>query len=172
LPQGKAWRVLFDAPEAIGDSQGNLPGSFAMIGRLAICFMTGAALLLTGTALVAHHAESAQFDQSKPVEVTGVVTKVEWANPHIWFYVDVKDDQGKITTWGFSGGAPGMLARRGFTKNTLKPGDVVSVRGSRARDGSNNASGGRVTFADGKAVFPGALDVAIAGGGAPPARPQ
>ena len=143
-----------------------------MNGRFAICFMTGAALLLTGTAAVAHHAEAAQFDQSKPVEVSGVVSKVEWANPHIWFYVDVKDDQGKITTWGFSGGAPGMLARRGFTKNTLKPGDVVSVRGSRARDGSNNASGGRVTFADGRAVFPGALDVAIGAPGAPPARPQ
>ena len=146
-----------------------------MNGRLAICFMTGAALLLTGTAAVAHHSEAAQFDQSTPVEVTGVVTKVEWANPHIWFYVDVKDDQGRITTWGFSGGAPGMLARRGFTRNTLKPGDVVKVSGSRARDGSNNASGGRVTFADGRAVFPGALDVATGAGGAagaPAARPQ
>ena len=111
--------------------------------RLATCLAAGAALLVTGPALVAHHAESAQFDVNKPVEVTGVIKTVEWANPHIWFYVNVKDDTGKITTWGFSGLPPGMLARRGFTKNTLKPGDVVTVRGSRAKDGSTNASGGR-----------------------------
>jgi hypothetical protein len=117
------------------------------------------ALLLTGTVLVAHHAESAQFDVTKPVEVTGVVRKVEWMNPHIWYYVDVKDETGKITTWGFSGGPPGMLARRGFTKDTLKPGDVVTVRGSRAKDGSNNASGGRVTFADGRQVFANAVEL-------------
>src|SRR4030095_10468220 len=122
--------------------------SLAMNGRFAICCMTGAALLLTGTAAVAHHSAAAQFDQSTAVEVTGVVTKGECANPHIWFYVDVKDDQGKITTWGFSGGAPGMLARRGFTRNTLKAGDVVKVSGSRARDGSTKASGSRGTFAE------------------------
>jgi hypothetical protein len=132
-----------------------------MTRRLASCLVAAAALLLTGTALVAHHAESAQFDASNPVEVTGVIKKVEWANPHIWFYVDVKDDTGKITTWGFSGLPPGMLARRGFTKDTMKPGDVVTVRGSRAKDGSTNASGGRVTFADGRQVFPGALEVGI-----------
>jgi hypothetical protein len=132
---------------------------------------TGVALLLAGTALVAHHAESAQFDVNKPVEVTGVVKKVEWANPHIWFYVDVKDETGKITTWGFSGLPPGMLARRGFTKDTMKPGDMVTVRGNRAKDGSTNASGGRVTFTDGRQVFPGALEVGIGAPGAPPARP-
>ena len=97
--------------------------------------------------------------------MTGVVKKVEWSNPHIWYFVDVKDETGKVTTWGFSGGAPGMLARRGFTKNTLKPGDVVTVRGSRAKDGSNNASGGRVTFADGRQVFANAIE---AGQGAAP----
>jgi hypothetical protein len=129
--------------------------------------VTGAALVWTGTALVAHHAESAQFDVNKPVEVTGVIKKVEWSNPHIWFYVDVKDETGKITTWGFSGLPPGMLARRGFTKTTLKPGDVVTVRGARAKDGSTNASGGRVTFADGRQVFPGALELAIGIPGAP-----
>ena len=137
--------------------------------RFASCLVAGAALLLTGPALVAHHAESAQFDVTKPVEVTGVIKKVEWSNPHIWFYVDVKDDTGKITTWGFSGLPPGMLARRGFTRNTMKLGDVVTVRGSRAKDGSTNASGGRVTFADGRQVFPGALEVGI---GIPNAAPR
>ena len=142
--------------------------------RLTSALVIAAALTVTGTSLVAHHAESAQFDPSRPVEVTGVVKKVEWANPHIWFYVDVKDETGKVTTWGFSGLPPGMLARRGFTKDTMKPGDVVTVRGSRAKDGSTNASGGRITFADGRQVFANALDVGI-GGGAPaapaPARP-
>ncbi len=133
--------------------------NLGMNTKLTSCLAAGVAVLLTGTALVAHHAESAQFDANKPVEVKGVIKKVEWANPHIWFYVDVKDDTGKVTTWGFSGLPPGMLARRGFTKNTLKPGDAVTVRGSRAKDGSNNASGGRVTFADGRQVFPGALEL-------------
>lgn len=101
----------------------------------------------------AHHSFVAEYDGSKPVKVTGVVTKVEWMNPHIWFYVDVKDDAGKVTNWGFSGGSPGILQRRGIPRNALKIGDVVIVEGFRARDGSNNASGGRVTFSDGRQVF-------------------
>ena len=97
-------------------------------------------------------------DTTKPVKVTGVVKKVEWTNPHIWFYVDVKDESGKVTTWGFSGGPPGMLMRRGITREVLKPGDTVKVEGFRAKDGSNNASGGNVTFADGRKVFAGAAE--------------
>ena len=133
-----------------------------MTRRLASCLAGMGALLLMGTTAVAHHAESAQFDVNQPVEVTGVVKKVEWMNPHIWYYVDVKDaTTGQIVTWGFSGGPPGMLARRGFTKDTLKPGMVVTVRGSRAKDGSNNASGGRVTFADGRQVFSNAAEIGL-----------
>jgi len=135
--------------------------------KLASLLTAVVAMLLMGTALVAHHAESAQFDNTKPVELKGVVKKVEWMNPHIWFYVDVTDENGKVTTWGFSGGPPGMLARRGFTKDTLKAGDVVTVRGSRAKDGSNNASGGRLTFADGRQVFPNAAEIALT---APPTQ--
>jgi hypothetical protein len=116
-------------------------------------------LLLTSASLLAHHSESAQFDVNKPVDVAGVVKKVEWMNPHVWFYVDVKDASGKITTWGFSGLPPGMLVRKGFTKDTLKIGDEVKVRGFRAKDGSNNASGFILTLADGRQVFPGALEV-------------
>jgi Family of unknown function (DUF6152) len=87
------------------------------------------------------------------VKVTGTVTRVDWQNPHIWFFVDVKDNQGKVTNWGFSGGPPGVLQRRGISRTALKTGDVVVVEGFRARDGSNNASGGKVTFADGRSVF-------------------
>ena len=101
----------------------------------------------------AHHSEAAEYDSTKPVKVTGTITKVEWQNPHIWFYVDVKDENGKITTWGFSGAPPGALMRRGITKDALTIGAVVNVEGSRARDGSNNASGRNVRFADGRNVF-------------------
>ena len=110
-------------------------------------------LLVAATALSAHHSFTAEYDANQPVKVTGVITKVEWQNPHIWFFVDVKDPQGRVTNWGFSGGPPGVLQRRGISRTALKAGDVIVVEGFRARDGSNNASGGRVTFADGRSVF-------------------
>src|SRR6476660_2205014 len=100
-----------------------------------------------------HHSEAAEYDATKVIKVTGTIKKVEWQNPHVWFYVDVKDETGKITTWGFSAAPPGMLMRRGITKDALKIGAVVTVQGLRARDGSNNASGRQVTFADGTNVF-------------------
>jgi hypothetical protein len=103
--------------------------------------------------VAAHHAETAEYDSTKPVKVTGTIAKVEWTNPHVWFYVDVKDEAGKVTTWGFSNAPPGALMRRGITKEALKVGAVVNVEGARARDGSNNASGRRVTYADGTNVF-------------------
>jgi len=109
--------------------------------------------LLSGQPVSAHHSEAAEYDSSKPVKVTGTITKVEWQNPHVWFYVDVKDEQGNVTTWGFSTAPPGALVRRGVTKDALKIGAVVNVQGSRARDGSNNASGRSVTFADGRNVL-------------------
>ena len=115
-------------------------------------------LALVGWVLVtnpvrAHHSETAEYDANNPVKVTGTISKVEWLNPHVWFYVDVKDDQGKVTTWGFSTAPPGSLMRRGITKDAPKLGSVVNVSGSRARDGSNNASGRSVTFADGRNVL-------------------
>jgi Family of unknown function (DUF6152) len=118
----------------------------------------GLVLLLIGLGLasqpmLAHHSETAEYDPANPVKVTGTITKVEWQNPHVWFYVDVKDEQGTITTWAFSTAPPGALLRRGVTKDALKLGAVVNVQGSRARDGSNNASGHSVTFADGRNVL-------------------
>jgi hypothetical protein len=122
-----------------------------MQARLLI--LIGALLAVTAPAAVAHHSFAAEYDGSKPVKITGVVTKVEWTNPHIWFYVDVKDDQGRVTNWGFSAGPPGVLQRRGISRDAMKKGDLIVVEGFRARDGSNNASGGRVTFTDGRSVF-------------------
>jgi hypothetical protein len=115
--------------------------------------LTVAILLVIAAPVLGHHSEAAEYDSTKPVKVTGILKKVEWQNPHVWFYVDVKDENGKIITWGFSGAPPGALMRRGITKDALKIGEVVNVEGSRARDGSNNASGRRVTFADGRNVF-------------------
>lgn len=102
---------------------------------------------------LAHHSFAAEFDDTKPVKIAGVVTKVEWLNPHIWFYVDSKDEYGNVTHWAFSGGAPGQLMRRGITKNAIQPGMTVEVEGFRAKDGTNNANGNKVTFPDGRNVF-------------------
>lgn len=103
--------------------------------------------------LAAHHSFNAEYDDTKPVSVTGVVTKVEWQNPHIWFYVDEKAANGSVNHWAFSGGAPGQLMRRGINREVIKEGMTVVVRGFRAKDGSNNGSGGTVTFPDGRMVF-------------------
>ena len=107
-------------------------------------------LLLIPAAAFAHHAYTAEFDTTKPIRLSGVLTKVEWSNPHIWIYLDVKDDKGNVTTWGFSASPPGMLLRRGITRSSLKLGEVLTISGHRAKDGSNNSSGNVVTFADGR----------------------
>ena len=101
------------------------------------------------------------YDGTKPVNVTGTLTRVEWTNPHIWFYLDVKDASGKVSNWGFSAAPPGVLMRRGITRDVLKTGSVIHVEGFRARDGSNNASGGTVTFADGRRVFTASAEDAV-----------
>jgi hypothetical protein len=112
-----------------------------------------AVMAILAAAVFAHHSAVAEYDLEKPVKVQGTVTRVEWSNPHIWFYVDVKNSDGSVTNWGFSGGAPGVLQRRGISRTALKPGDVVKVEGFRAKDGSFNGSGNTVTFEDGRRVF-------------------
>lgn len=113
----------------------------------------GVGLLLASIPALAHHSFAAEYDAAKPVTLTGSVTKVEWMNPHARFYIDVKDDQGKVTNWEFELGSPNGLMRAGWTRNSLKQGDTVTVSGSLAKDGSNLANARSVTLGDGKKVF-------------------
>jgi hypothetical protein len=114
---------------------------------------TAALLATTAQAAGAHHSFAADYDDQKPLTITGTLTKVDWMNPHIWYYVDVKNADGTTTTWAISGGAPGQLMRRGITKDLLVVGATVNVEGFRAKDGSNNGFGQRVTYQDGRNVF-------------------
>jgi hypothetical protein len=109
--------------------------------------------LLAATGALAHHSVVAEYDVDRPVSINGEIKRVEWQNPHIWYYVDVKDKDGVVSEWGVSGGAPGQLMRRGISKDVLQIGAVVSVEGFQARDGSKNMTGRRVTFSDGRNVF-------------------
>jgi hypothetical protein len=113
------------------------------------------ALFLVPVSLFAHHAFAAEFDRAKPVKVQGAVAKVEWTNPHIWIYVDAKDDKGAVVRWQCEGGSPNTLTRQGWKKDSLKEGDQVTIDGYRAKDGSNTCNSGSVTLADGKRLFAG-----------------
>ena len=119
--------------------------------------LIAAGLMLTAVApMVAHHSVDAEFDRTKPVKVTGTVTKVDWMNPHIWFYLDVKDNAGKVAKWQFEGGPPNALKRQGWSRTSLKEGDVVTVEGIMAKVvkyGINTGNTSAVRLADGRRVL-------------------
>ena len=112
-------------------------------------------LLAAALPALAHHSFSAEFDSNQKVSLKGVVTKVEWMNPHARFNMDVKDDAGKVTNWEFELGSPNGLMRRGWTRNSLKEGDVITVAGSLAKDGSKLANAKTIKLSNGKEVFAG-----------------
>jgi Family of unknown function (DUF6152) len=136
-----------------------------MKARLAVLVAVSA--LTAAAPALAHHSFAAEFDGQKPFRITGSLVKVEWTNPHIYFYVDVKDETGAIVKWTLSAGSPGALSRRGFKKGDLKFGDTIVVDGYLARDGSHTMDARRVTLADGRVV-----SGASAGDGGPGAETQ
>src|SRR5215510_8971250 len=121
-----------------------------MKDRLLTILAAAAVLVAFAIPVLAHHSFAAEFDTGKTIDFTGVVTKVEWMNPHVYFYVDVKDPKtGKVTNWGCEMGSPNGLTRQGWTRATMKVGMVVRVEASAAKDGSNVANARNVTV-DGK----------------------
>jgi uncharacterized protein DUF6152 len=121
-----------------------------MKGSVLTVLAAAAVLVASAIPAWAHHSFAAEFDPGKVIDFTGVVTKVEWTNPHVYFYVDVKDAKtGKVTNWGCEMGSPNGLTRQGWTRNTMKVGMVIRVEGSAAKDGSNIANARNVTV-DGK----------------------
>jgi len=123
--------------------------------RSVYALALGLCAIVPAVPLLAHHSFAAEYDGNKKITITGVVTKVEWMNPHARFYVDVKDESGKVTNWNFELGAIPVLLKQGWKKDSLKAGDQVTVDGSRAKDGSNTANASRVMLPDGRRVFAG-----------------
>src|ERR1700736_671655 len=119
-----------------------LSGSIALVG-----------LLVAVSPMRAHHAFAAEYDNKKQVHLEGVVTQMEWINPHAWIHIDVTGLDGKVTSWMVEGGSPNILLRRGFNKNTLEKGQKITVDGFQAKDGSNRANGSNITYPDGKKLF-------------------
>jgi Family of unknown function (DUF6152) len=113
-------------------------------------FLVALTLLSAAAPLLAHHSFAAEFDGTKRIELTGIVTKVEWTNPHVWFYINVKDEPtGKVVNWAAEMGSPNSLMRSGWTRNTMQVGMVVTLNGSLSKDGSNRVNTNSV-FVDGK----------------------
>ena len=106
----------------------------------------GLCLLMVTSSGIAHHSFAAQFDAEKPIELIGTVTKVEWRNPHAWFYIDVEGDDGNVANWGMELASPNLLMRKGWKRSSMKIGDAVTVEGFLARDGSNTGNARVITI--------------------------
>lgn len=123
--------------------------------RKLAAVLVGVAAAFATSRVAAHHSFAAEFDANAPFELTGNVTKIEWANPHTFFYIDVKNQKGEYENWALEMGSPNGLMRRGWTRNTLKLGDVVTVTGSRAKDGSLKGNARSVVLSTGQRLFAG-----------------
>jgi Family of unknown function (DUF6152) len=110
--------------------------------------LIAAVFVLATKPAVGHHAFSSVFDAKQPIKLTGIVTKLEWQNPHTWFYFDVKDENGNVQNWGMEMGSPNLLVRAGWNRNSLKIGDVVTVEGFRSKDGRSRGNAQVVRLAN------------------------
>jgi hypothetical protein len=117
-----------------------------------------AALFLASIPVFAHHSFAAEFDVKQPVTLRGTVTKVEWTNPHVWIYIDVANENGAVEHWQCENGAPNTLARMGWTRNSLKAGDQVTVEGFRAKNDDKTANARQILLPDGRKVFSGSAE--------------
>jgi uncharacterized protein DUF6152 len=109
--------------------------------------LLGFGFLVAAAPVLAHHSFASEFDATQPITLKGKVTRIAWTNPHVWIYLNVTDETGKLVNWGFEMGAPHQVQGRGWTREMLKPGDELVVVGSRARDGSNRMNARNVTWA-------------------------
>ena len=116
-------------------------------------FVVAAGFMLATGSAIAHHSFAAEFDANKTINLKGVVTKIEWMNPHTYFYLDVTGPDGKVTSWMIEAGTPNVLLRRGFTKNSIPVGTQVVVDGFQAKDGSSKGSGRDLTLPDGRKLL-------------------
>jgi hypothetical protein len=135
--------------------------------RKVLSVVAGALLAAAALPVLAHHSFAAEFDANRPVKLEGVVTKMEWINPHSWIHMDVTTTSGEVQQWMIEGGAPNALLRRGWNRTSLPAGSKISVQGFQAKDGSFRANGRDITFADGTKLFVGSSGI-----GAPDERPE
>jgi len=133
-------------------------GAFLIMKMRSTVLLAGGVLALAAAPAFAHHSFAAEYDSTKPVTLQGAVTKMEWSNPHARFYVDVRDPAGTVSNWEFELASPNGLMRRGWNRNSLKPGDNVIVEGYRAKDGSKLVNARNVTLGDGRKIFAGSAD--------------
>jgi hypothetical protein len=130
--------------------------------------IAGVSLLVSAAPAWAHHAFAAEFDSTKPIKLHGVVTKMEWINPHAWIHIDVKNPDGTVTSWMVEGGSPNTLLRNGFNKTSLPVGTEIMVDGYQAKDATNKMNGRDITLPDGRKLFVGSAGQ----GAAPDAKPD
>jgi len=126
-----------------------------MNGRSLFILAGGLAFALSAGPIEAHHSFAAEFDRDKPITLTGTVTKLEWTNPHARIYIDVKDERGNVVNWDFELGPPNGLMRRGWNRNSLKQGHVVTINGFLSKTAPHVANARTVKLSDGREVFAG-----------------